>query len=70
MKSLVIMFSDFRFQAQETADKNDLYRVWLSNAERTIAYEAPVQEALYGMNPKSPLDHFDCLIPRIIDFEM
>lgn len=48
-----------------TLDHNHMLSKKILAAEKALAMQAPINEAIYGLFPKTPLSIYDCLIPRI-----
>ena len=67
MQRLVLHFQDYRIMMEGTAAHNHRLSRQIIEAEKLIAHQAPVNEALFGLYPKSPLELYNCLVPRLAE---
>ena len=61
-------FLQFKIRNDELIDERDfIHKKWIA-CELDLAMKAPVREAEYGLDEKSPLKLYDCLLPLIKEF--
>ena len=65
MQTLCLHFQDYRQQTDAAIKTNSELWVRVTEAEKALALEAPLREAQYGLNERTPLTLFNPLIPKM-----